>query len=156
MSISDQTRSRGSSDQAIGTEGTAIVDDADCCGLRGAFWEYQLVHEALKGGTKVFQVVGVKKWIPRGVEVRQDDGQVEQDDADLAIWAEGHHAIDGVEREPADDEEGDDSREILSGFHVSLLSRTEESQHRACRLVLFPTAGIHRHYLTQLWRTALC
>lgn len=103
--------------------------------------EQQPPNEVFEGSAKVFEVVGVEERIPDRVDVRKDDTEVHEDVVHLALGAEGHHAIDGVEREPADDEEENDARQILRGLDLPFARRAEHPQHRAGPLITSATAA---------------
>ena len=81
------------------------------------------MYEALQRRPEILQMIRVKQRIARGIQVRQDDAEVEQELVDLAARTEGHDAVDGVQREPADYEEENDAREILRGLHLAFLLR---------------------------------
>lgn len=111
------------------------MDHADHAGLDVAVREQQPPHEILERGTKVLEVVGVEKWVPDRVHVRENDAEVYEEVVYLAVGAKRHHAVDRVQREPTDDEEEDDTREILRGLDLSLARRAEYTQHCPRRLV---------------------
>jgi len=63
--------------------------------------------------------------------MRQDDTEVGQFYRDDTVLAERLHAVDGVQRNPADYEEQDNDGQVLRGLHFSFLSRTQHPQHCA-------------------------
>lgn len=135
-------------DLPLGTDQRSpIVYHADHAGLDVAVGEEKPPHEALEGRPEVFEMVRVEQRIPRGVQVREDDAEVHEDVVDFAPSAERHHAVYGVEREPADDEEDHDPRKILRGLHLALPRRAQKTQHGPRCLVSGPTTWIHGHYL---------
>lgn len=79
-------------------------------------------------------MVRVKKRIANRVDVREDDAELHEEVIHLVLWVEKHHAVYRVQREPADDEEEDDAREILRGLDLPFARRTEAAQHRPRRL----------------------
>lgn len=116
-------------------ERTALLDHADHAGLHVAVGKEQPPGEVLERGTEVLEVIGVEERIADRIDVREDDAEVHEEVVHLAARAERHHAVDGVEREPADDEEEHDAREILRGLDLSLARRAKYAQHRTARLM---------------------
>lgn len=71
----------------------------------------------MKGHPKVLQMVRIKKRIERGVQVRKDDAGIGESRTNVAIPADSFDEIDGVQRKPADYEEKNDYRKVLSRLH---------------------------------------
>lgn len=111
------------------------MDHADYTGLDVAVREQQPPHEVLERGAKVLEMVSVEERVPDRVHVREDDAEVHEEVVHLALGTKRHHAVDRVQREPADDEEEDDAREILRGLDLPFARRAEYPQHRPRRLV---------------------
>jgi len=118
------------------------VDHADHAGFNIAVREEQSPHEVLERGAKVLEVIRVEQRIADRIDVREDDTEIQEEIIHLALRAECHHAIDRVEREPANDEEEDDAREILRGFDLSFARRAEHTQHRPGLMIAQTTAEV--------------
>lgn len=106
------------------------MDHADQAGFNVAVWEEQSPDEVLERGAKVLEVIRIEQRIADRIDVRENDAEIHEEVIHLALRTESHHAVDRVEREPADDEEEDDAREILRGLDLPFARRAEYTQHR--------------------------
>lgn len=86
---------------------------------------------------EVLQVVRVQQRVDRRVQMGQNYAEQHQRRWNLAVPAEGHDAVDRVQRNPADHEEEDDDREVLGGLDFALLGGTEHAQHGAAAVAVF-------------------
>lgn len=111
-------------------EGSPIVDHADHAGLDVAVRKEQPPHEVLERGAKVLEVICIEQRIADRIDVREDDAEIQEEVIHLALRTESHHAVDSVEREPADNEEEDDAREILRSLDLPFARRAKDTQHR--------------------------
>jgi len=99
---------------------------------------------------EVLQVVRVQQRVAGRVEVRQDDAAVHEGRGHGTIVAERLHAVDGVQRHPADGEERDDYRQVLRGLHLAFPGRAQHAQFR--RAVAAPLAAVQQRHLFDLKR----
>lgn len=120
-------------------EGSSVLNYADDTGFDITFGEKQSYCEVLQRGAEVLEVISVEQRIANRVDMREDDAELHEEVVHLAVRTESHHAVDGVQREPADDEEEDNTREILRGLDLSLARRPEDTQHRSRRLMMIAT-----------------
>lgn len=118
-----------------------------------------VVQQQLQSGPEVFQVVRVEQRIAGRVEVREDDERVHVNRGDLAGRAEGQHAVDRVERDPADHEEQHDDGQVLGGLHFLLLLGAQHSEHRAAAGAAArrcAVLGIHCYDISKLKKILKC
>jgi len=71
------------------------------------------------------------------------------------MLAEGLHTVDGVQRNPTDNEEQHNDGQVLCGLHFPFLNRAKHTQHcpSSGRLSTAGPRGVHRHDASQLKHT---
>jgi len=99
---------------------------------------------------EVLQVVRVQQRVSGRVEVRQDDAALQEGRGHGTLVAERLHAVDGVQRHPADGEERDDYRQVLRGLHLAFPGRAQHTQFR--RTVAAALAAVQQRHLFDLKR----
>lgn len=120
-------------------KGSSVLNHANDAGFDVTFGEEQSYREVLQRSAEILEVISVEQRIADRVDVRENDAELHEEVVHLAVRAESHHAVDGVQREPADDEEEDNTREILRGLDLSFARRPENTQHRPRRLMMIAT-----------------
>jgi len=107
-------------------------------------------QQRLERVPEVLQMVRVQQRVAGRVEVRQDDARVQQRRRHGTLVAERLHAVDRVQRHPADREERDDRGQVLRGLHLALAGRAQHAQFR--RAVAAPLAAVQQRHLFDLKR----
>lgn len=105
-------------------------------------------QQRLERVPEVLQVIGVQQRVAGRVEVRQDDARVQQRRRHGTLVAERLHAVDGVQRHPADGEERHDYRQVLRGLHLALPGRAQHAQFRLA--VSAASAAVQQRHLFDL------
>lgn len=79
----------------------------------------------------------------------KNDANVSEEVGYFPLWEECFDGVNSVEGYPAYDEEEYDDSQVLCGFDLSLLGRSEDPQHGASAGDPAPTSA-NRHNLTEL------